>query len=633
MQRRLSSPARAILLALVSGALLLLTVLRKDVPVVVAESNSDPERLNVDSSMLRNLLWYSGTDTDRFGNTSGYSQFGDDADSDADCSSVHNVNKSQRCEFTKNTDDCSIDEGFIDYTIFAYCQFSPSLLPLALIILFIWWLFLFIGLAITADDYFCPALTVISKTLHLSHNIAGVTFLAFGNGAPDIFSAIAAISNAKNGQAGLAFGALFGAGVFVTAVVAGTIAIVHPFDAMQRPFLRDIVFYLAAVFWTFSVMWDKEITKIEAIGFILLYIVYVIVVVFGRYIYQKLKKHPTIIGEITVKNEDVDEDHKASDVEDTAKTGSEREPLLSRLHNERQGNVNIETSSSGSERNEQTPFQNFLLAINPIDTENWSEMGLLKRTYEVFKCPMVFLLVITTPVVDYDEDLHKWNRYLNSLQLTTGVVFSSLATKVGLDTIGGSFPVWALVLIIGIVLSLIVFFTSKNDEPPKYHPVFAYVGFMVAVVWIYSVANEVVNILQTFGVVFSISNAVLGLTLLAWGNSIGDLIADTAMARQGFPRIGISACFGGPLFNLLLGIGIPFTIATIKKGDYKLSITLEEYVLAGFLALSLLTSLIVVPLSKFRMSRPYGIGLIVLYVIFLVVALLTESNVITADIN
>ena len=40
--------------------------------------------------------------------------------------------------------------------------------------------------------------------------IEGVTFLAFGNGAPDIFSAIAAIGNAKNGDAGLAFGALFG---------------------------------------------------------------------------------------------------------------------------------------------------------------------------------------------------------------------------------------------------------------------------------------------------------------------------------------------------------------------------------------------------------------------------------------
>ena len=38
----------------------------------------------------------------------------------------------------------------------------------------------------------------------------GVTFLAFGNGAPDIFSAVAAITNAKDGDAGLAIGALFG---------------------------------------------------------------------------------------------------------------------------------------------------------------------------------------------------------------------------------------------------------------------------------------------------------------------------------------------------------------------------------------------------------------------------------------
>ncbi|XP_055996579.1 mitochondrial sodium/calcium exchanger protein-like isoform X2 [Ostrea edulis] len=630
MKTSRSSPTRLAVLAIISGTLILISVFRKGIPLD-SVSNPDPERINSvrSSVVLRNLLWYNRSNVVGFDSTTGNNQSGDNPDSSSDCSDIHKVNKSERCHFTKSTDDCSIDEGFIDYTVFSYCQFSPSLLPLALIILFIWWLFLFIGLAITADDYFCPALTVISKTLHLSHNIAGVTFLAFGNGAPDIFSAIAAIGNAKNGEAGLAFGALLGAGVFVTAVVAGTIAIIHPFDAMQRPFIRDIVFYLAGVFWTFSVMWDKKITKIEAIGFILLYIFYVIVVVLGRYIYQKLKDRPTVIGEVTVKNED----DMGSDGEDLRNGGSERDPLLRNLPEEVKTSVNILTNSSESEADDQSPFQRFLSAINPIDTENWAEMGIFKKIFEVFKCPMVFLLVITTPVVDYDEDLHKWNRYLNSLQLTTGLVFSSLATKVGLDTIGSSFPVWALVLIIGMILSLLVFFTSRDNEQPKYHPLFAYVGFVVAVVWIYSVANEVVNILQTFGVVFSISNAVLGLTLLAWGNSIGDLIADTVMARQGFPRIGISACFGGPLFNLLLGIGIPFTIATVKNGDYDLSITLEEYVLAGFLALSLLTSLIVVPLSKFRMSRPYGIALIVLYVVFLVVALLTESNVISADIN
>ena len=38
----------------------------------------------------------------------------------------------------------------------------------------------------------------------------GVTLLALGNGAPDIFGAYAAITQAKQGDAGLAIGAIFG---------------------------------------------------------------------------------------------------------------------------------------------------------------------------------------------------------------------------------------------------------------------------------------------------------------------------------------------------------------------------------------------------------------------------------------
>ncbi|XP_046544010.1 mitochondrial sodium/calcium exchanger protein-like isoform X2 [Haliotis rubra] len=606
-------------------------------------------------------------------------------DGNVECRDFHTMpNLTDICKFVNTTDDCQIDEGFIDYTVFVYCTLG-TLVPLALVILFLWWLFLFVGLAVTADDFFCPSLTVISRTLRLSHNVAGVTFLAFGNGAPDIFSAIAAIGSAKNGDAGMAVGALFGAGVFVTTVVAGVIAVVCPFDAMQRPFLRDVIFYLAAAFWTFYILWKKTITKFEALGFIGLYVFYVLVVVIGRYIYQRGRHRPedqTVIVPPPTHSEDLgheDDGSPNSTVSLNAADGTassptnpyniqeellqatvsidtrgrshwglsqclgpvqvdwlrheanERSPLLEHAQVE---NYTLPKKSS-SEGEDNSVFMEFLETVNPIDIENWPDKRFYSKGYEIFKCPIMLMLKLTIPVVDYssNDDNHNWNRHLNSLHCFTGPVFGVFATKVAFVKLNGVFPLWGLVMIIGGVLAVSVFCVTRNTDKPRFHALFAYLGFVVAVVWIYSVANEIVNILQTFGIVFNISNAILGLTFLAWGNSIGDLIADFAMARQGYPRMGISACFGGPLFNILLGIGIPFTIGTFKRGgSYELRLTLVELILAGFLCLSLVSSLIIVPLSGFRMSRPYGIFLFILYGVFITVAMLAETNVIHANV-
>lgn len=82
--------------------------------------------------------------------------------------------------------------------------------------------------------------------------MAGVTILAFGNGAPDIFSSLAGISNSKPE---LAFGELFGAALFLTTVVSGSICITQPFRLMQRPFLRDVIFLIAAGYWAFYIFY------------------------------------------------------------------------------------------------------------------------------------------------------------------------------------------------------------------------------------------------------------------------------------------------------------------------------------------------------------------------------------------
>uniref|UniRef100_A0A1I8FHP9 Na_Ca_ex domain-containing protein n=1 Tax=Macrostomum lignano TaxID=282301 RepID=A0A1I8FHP9_9PLAT len=55
-----------------------------------------------------------------------------------------------------------------------------------------------------------------------------------------------------------------------------------------------------------------------------------------------------------------------------------------------------------------------------------------------------------------------------------------------------------------------------------------------------------------FGVLLNVSKGRLGWTLLAWGNSVvGDLIQQRGPGPRGYPRMAISACFGGPMFNLL----------------------------------------------------------------------------------
>ena len=97
----------------------------------------------------------------------------------------------------------------------------------------VWALYLFLALGVTADAFFVPCLTRIADNFHLSDNVAGVTLVALGNGAPDIFSAVAAFSAKEESTATMAIGSLLGAGMFVIAVVSGICMIIKPFQTAQ----------------------------------------------------------------------------------------------------------------------------------------------------------------------------------------------------------------------------------------------------------------------------------------------------------------------------------------------------------------------------------------------------------------
>ena len=97
-----------------------------------------------------------------------------------------------------------------------------------------WLLFLFSIVASTADEYLVPNLERLSDMLQLSPNVAGVSLLALGNGAPDFFTSFASFTQ---GTGDIGIGSLLGGGLFITSLVFGSVMIVAPFKSHRRPLL------------------------------------------------------------------------------------------------------------------------------------------------------------------------------------------------------------------------------------------------------------------------------------------------------------------------------------------------------------------------------------------------------------
>jgi len=137
-----------------------------------------------------------------------------------------------------------------------------------------------------------------------------------------------------------------------------------------------------------------------------------------------------------------------------------------------------------------------------------------------------------------------WNRWLVILQIFTGPQFTVFIVWANmlesLETPGKDLVRLILYSLLGsLVLLGVLLLTTTPDKPPKYHFMFCFLGFVIAIAWISTVAEEVVGVLKAFGVIIGISEAILGLTIFAVGNSLGDLVADVTVARLGYPVMAL----------------------------------------------------------------------------------------------
>ena len=186
----------------------------------------------------------------------------------------------EKCQFVSKY--CTDFTLLNSYLSFLYCSYQDYEL-LGLILIGLWTILLFIVYSRAAMNYLCPNLASISGFLHIPQSIAGVTLAAFSNSAPDLFGTF---SSFQAHSSDLALGELLGAANFITMVVVGSVAIQCPFKMPKWPFIRDVVCFLIANFIFLFVLWTGKVALIHSIGFILYYILYVVVVLTGNWIHQ-----------------------------------------------------------------------------------------------------------------------------------------------------------------------------------------------------------------------------------------------------------------------------------------------------------------------------------------------------------
>jgi len=145
------------------------------------------------------------------------------------------------------------------------------------------------------------------------------------------------------------------------------------------------------------------------------------------------------------------------------------------------------------------------------------------------------------------------------------------------------------------------------------------VTFFVSLMWITILSYFMVTLMEKIGCAWGISSFIMGITFLAMGTSVPDALGSIAVAKEGEGDMAVSNAIGSNVFDICIGLGIPWFLVTLIDGDGKKIIAATESILASATILFLVVVVLFMSLycSKHpETGKPFCLYPVVGYILF-----------------
>lgn len=151
---------------------------------------------------------------------------------------------------------------------------------------------------------------------------------------------------------------------------------------------------------------------------------------------------------------------------------------------------------------------------------------------------------------------------------------------------------------------------------------YRYVAFVISIMWIGGFSYFMVRWSEKIGFTLGIPDEVMGLTVLAAGTSVPDLLSSVVVAKKGFGDMAVSSSIGSNIFDVLIGLPLPWMCWSLSHGSE--AITVKSTTLKESLLILLGMLVVVVFLIKsndWKVTRALGGWMFVLYILYVTYAL------------